>query len=249
MVIEEMHFEFRRKIDKISSNFKKTWSDAEVDNALNNAITEFKEIVYSGNNAKRYKLGFEVTQQRIDMLAPLVQGFPKEPLLAGTKTGDIYEFNFDLLSKPYDHFIGADAEITGCNFTISIKEEQTGDLRSVLKDSNRKPSLRWRRAPGHIKSNTAGNSSLFVYTDGLFDIIGLRIDYLRKPVEVCLGTYFPIPTQLDPNPGILKARVNCDIPQTYHTVIVDIAVQEFTRSLEDINRLQLRKDRSDAIIN
>lgn len=247
MVIEAMQYEFDLLFNKVNSNHKKTFSPAEKDRFLNRGKDEYVEMFWSGENAKKFKLGFEVTQQRRDMLATLLIGQPEQPLILPVQVDtvlNIYEFDFNDLKYKYKHLSRAYVKLKDCDDTISVALEETDDMDTVLRDSNRSPSLKWRRAVGQIKSSSDTNteSSLYVYTNGEFEIEGAYIEYLREPAEICLGTYTDIPTLANPNPSI-KPQVNCDLPVQYHDLVVDIAVQEAVRVLEDVNRLQLRQER------
>lgn len=251
MVIEKMQVDFPLLYNKVNSNHKKTFSPAEVDFFLNRGINEYVEIFATGENKKRYKLGFEVTQQRRDMLSTLVVGQPEQPLLLPTNvdtTLNIYEFDYAGLIEPYKHLLRAYVKLKDCDVTYKVALEETDDLSIVLDDSNRGPSKKWKRAIGQTKrsSNPDTESSLYVYTNGEFEIEGVYIEFLKKPAEVALGTYTDVPTLNNPNPGI-KAQVNCDLPSDYHDLVIDIAVQEATRVLEDVNRLNLRSDRITGI--
>jgi len=76
MTIERLHQEIKFRWNKLNSNHKKDLPGAYLDDALNKATDDFIEIFYSGNNSKEYKFGFEVIQQRIDMLQTLVVELP-----------------------------------------------------------------------------------------------------------------------------------------------------------------------------
>jgi len=245
MVIEKMHVEFPILYNKVNSNHKKTFSAAEIDLFINRGIREYEEIFWSGENRKGYKLGFEVTQQRTDMLATLVVS--NEPLLAPTNfnsTLKYYEFDLSGLSKPYAHFITAKVKITDCDDFFTVNIDRTQNLYRTLEDVDKAPSKLWQRAIGQIKGSSDPNTeySLYVYTNGEFEIDGLYIEYLKEPAEVALGTYTDVPTLANPSPGI-KPQVNCDLPSQYHDLVLDIAVQEATRIIVDVDGFNLRKTR------
>lgn len=252
MRIEEMHWELELVYNKIASNHKKRFTDAEKDRILQRAITEYKDIFYSGNNSKKYKLGFEVTQQRIDMLHTLVVGEPEQPALTPfTSSNNIYEFKLSDLVHPYCHHLRSYITTKECKLPIKVKIKQSGDLDKILEDENSKPSLVWKRAIGRIRksSDTSDqeSKSLYIYTGGLFTPIGLYMEYLKEPAQVCLGTYTQFPTIDNPNPTIIKPQVHCDLPSEYHNLVIDIAAIEIARILEDVNRIQVRSDRLNNI--
>lgn len=244
MVIEQMHFELKRRSQRNYTNFWKGMSSAEADSILNSAINDYVEMFCYGRNDKQYRIGFEVTQQRIDMLSTLFIGAPEQAALVPfTSANNIYEFKLDDLKYDYKHYVRAYVQVSECAPNMSVVIEQSGDLNAVLSDDNRKPSLTWRRLVGQIrKSSDSNGSSLYIYTNGEMTPIGLNLEYIKRPAEICLGTYNDIPTTDNPNPGI-KSRVECDLPEDYHDLVVEIAVQIYGGIIENANKFQLAKAR------
>lgn len=250
MIIEEIQWEFKLLYNKINSGDKRSFHANEIDTFINRSIDEYAEMFYKGVNAKGYNIGFEVTQQKIDMLSTLVIGSPEQPMLTSSTVtnGNMYEFKLSDLKYDYLHHVRMYAKIKNCDGFYNVAIEQTDDLNKVLDSSTRMPSNKWKRVVGQFrKSSTESSlSSIYLYTNGLFEIEGLHIEYLKKPQKVALGTYIGIPTLNDPNPGLV-AQSQCDLPETYHHLIVDIAVQEASRVLGDVNSLQLRQERINKI--
>jgi len=98
-----------------------------------------------------------------------------------------------------------------------------------LVDPLRKPSLKWRRCVASIgKTNgNIGDSSLYVYTDGQFAVNSVRIEYIKKPVIVYFGGY----NSLDGLYTTGDPQVNSDLPEQYHSLLVDMTVQNLYRTL------------------
>ena len=251
MRIEEMHWKLRLEYNEMANNHKKTFSDAEMDEVINMAIKEYKEIFFSGNNAKQYKIGFEVTQQRIDMLHTLVVGQPEQPIVSPTSVDtnlNIYEFKLDDLALTYAHFINASIKPSHCTDLYSFSLEEGGDINKALTNANTRPSNTWGRSLGRIRRSTDGiGKSLYVYTGGEFEIEGLYIEYLKEPAKVALGTYNEMPTLDNPTPG-LRPQVHCDLPEDYHHLVVTIAAQEIARILLNVNSLRSHTDRVNKIV-
>ena len=244
MIIEQMHFELKRRAERNYTNFWKGLSDPEADAILNSAINDYVEMFCYGRNNKQYQIGFEVTQQRIDMLSALFIGAPDQSVLTPfSSANNIYEFKLDDLKYDYKHHIRSYALVSECNANMNVTIEQSGDLNTVLSDDNRKPSLIWRRLVGQIrKSSDSDNSSLYIYTNGTCTPIGLNVEYIKKPNEVCLGTYRGIPTTDNPNPAI-KPKVECNLSEDYHDLVVEIAVQIYGGIIENSNKFQISKSR------
>jgi hypothetical protein len=246
MIIEELHFELKRRAQLNYTNYWKGMTDLETDSILRSAINDYVEMFAYGRNDKEYKVGFEVTQQRIDMLSTLVVGMPEQnfitPFTSDTNLG-IYQFRFEDLEYDYKHLLRAYLIVKECNYIIDVTLEQTGDLNTVLLDDNRKPSLTWRRAVGQIrKSSDTSKSSLYIYTGNQFTPVGLYLEYIKRPQEVCLGTYSSIPTSTTPNPP-LKPKVECDLPEDYHDIMLQIALQIYGRTVENQLGAGLAKQR------
>ena len=70
MTVEEMHYEFKLKLNKIDSNDYSNIIIPEIDWYLNEAQSIYIKTRYSGNNSKA--AGFEASQKRTDDLRNLV---------------------------------------------------------------------------------------------------------------------------------------------------------------------------------
>ncbi len=266
MIIREAQWEFKQRYNKLDSNFKKDLTPMEIDALFWDAIQEYVEIFYSGNNFKKFKLGFEVTQQRIDMLSTLVISSPLQApitpdvILSNNK----YEFFLNStegqLEFDYYHLIRVNAR-TNCGL-VNVKIERHEDLNYVLEDAFRKPNKKWRRLVGVIEksSNPLVESSLCIYSTADFVIEEIEIEYIKIPIrpyfggynsiaynkciaddideEICEETYYNATTTLP---------IDFDIPQMYHGIVIDIAVQEIARRLEDVNRFSLKQDKIQTI--
>lgn len=264
MIIREIHWEVKQRYNKLDTNSKKDFTPMELDALIWDAILEYVEIFFSGNNAKKYKFGFEVTQQRIDMLSSLVVSKPlQSSITPDVITDNKYEFylsqaNGQLIS-PYYHFIRASAATT-CGL-VNVKMERHNDLNYVLTDAFRKPSKKWKRLVGVIErsSNPLVESSLYIYSEPGFTIANLDLEYLKYPLRPYFGGYNSIEYNNCVSTGGTDCTINfdntalptlartSDLPAKFHTIIVDIVVQELARRLEDGNRFSLRQDKIQTI--
>jgi len=255
MDITQMHWEFKQRANKLDSNHKKDLSDAEIDALINDIQHLYIETYYSGNIYNRNKLGFESVQQRTDMLSTLVVGQPEQvkllPVLYNSDL-EVYEFDFDGLKYKYKHLIRVYYIDPTCG-KFNIKLEQHDDINLLLDDAFRGPSFQWRSLIATIKSSSDidSESSLYVYTNGVIDISsGIYVEYIKEPVDVFLGTYDSIdyvncindggnPASCNVYYNTTTDRVSSEIPENYHTLLIDMCVQEFARRLENINRYNL----------
>jgi len=249
MVIGRMRQEIKLRWNKINSNHKKDLPDAYLDDIINDAINEYVEIFYNGSNPKEYNLGFEINQQRIDMLSTLV--VPHKSVSANLVSPSIYKINFSSLTPKYRHFLRGSILVPNCDdLVIPIDILRHNDLDIKLRDYNTKPSLVWKRCLGAIKQDSSAsipNSALFLYVpeEITSSTITCDIEYLRKPVKVFSGGYDSLEYILGDTTAYSSSSssVNCDLPEDFHTVVVDIAVQNIARILEDNNRNQISEEK------
>ncbi len=117
MTTDRIRHEIKLRWNKINSNHKKDFPDAYLDDIVNDTINDYIEIFYSGNNSKKYKLGFEVTQQRIDMLSTLVVPFKSAATTLVSPT--IYKLELSSLDPQYKHFVRARVIAPECTFRFS----------------------------------------------------------------------------------------------------------------------------------
>ena len=240
MIIEQLHSEVKRKWDMLGNNVRPNLSDLEVDVVLNTAIFLYTEYALYNKNPRSFNFGFETTQQRLDMLQTLVVAYPEQPEIDLTPLGDnIYRINFltDTI-LPLKSLRKARVYDPDCKAFYNVFIYQHDDLDWKLKDYHYKPSKAWKRAVGVIR-----NDSLYVYTNGEYSLTKARITYIKKPNEVALGTYTIHPTIEEPFPIAIKPQVECDLPEDYHYLIVDLAVEELSRIYLDVNRKNLQTEK------
>ena len=234
MVISRMHYEIKVGYNKLNSNHKPDLLPAQIDDVINKASDDYVEIFYSGNNSKEYKLGFEVTQQRVDMLSTLV--VPEKSISPTLVRTNVYKAS-TTLTPSYRHFLRGWVIATGCPQQIPITIVRHNDLDKMLLDSNQKPSLKWKRCLGTFKQD-----GLYLYTD--YVITSVVIEYLSNPVKVYSGGYDSLEyLQGDltaPNTG--DPIVNSNLPEQHHYILVDMAIQHLARVLEDGQKLNLQKE-------
>lgn len=238
MIIEELHKELERKWYLNGNNYRPGLTDLQKDQVLNESIFDYVEYFRHGRNPKELNFGLEFDQQRTDMLDTLIRSFPQEPLLSasGINTSENeYTFDFRDLTIPYKSYISSRLS-TNCG-DVKVRIEQHGDMNTVLSDDHRKPNKSFKEVPAFLRNDT-----LHVYTGGLFTVNGLKLSYLKKPARVRLGTYGSVPTAQVPNPPLLP-KTECDLPEDYHPLLLDIAVQNLDRIYRDTPGVQIQTDK------
>lgn len=227
MTIQEMHIEFKERLDKSASSSFPELLVEQVDLLLNNAIEKFVKLRYGRNNI--YKAGVEEIQKRTDDLRTLV--VTHYPQLATVTTEDntvkaslttLYsdEALTTLTTDKYQFFLNGRVRTvkTGCTSSYnSVKLYNHDDINSVLKNPFKKPTF--NEVIGYFEKG-----DLYLLTDGTFTIDKAKITYLKKAAVVKYGSLYPTPV----------SNVNCDLPEHAHTEVVDLAVLITLENLESI---------------
>ena len=243
MSIQEMHYEFKARANRLDTNHYQDLPPYMIDSLINNAVNYFMEHYAYVN-----KLPFELIQSRIDMLSNLVIGQPEQPLITPVQVEDnLYEVELINLVKPYGHLVRSYAKGNCGNINVKIVPMEY--LNRVLNDSLQKPSVSWKRLVGTIRKNSTSLSpSLYIYGENGITVTDVGIEFIKQPVKVFIGNYNSIDydncvasnglncTQFY---NVATEPVNCEIAEVYHSLIVDIAVREFARYTENVGKTQL----------
>lgn len=238
MTIERIHQQIKFRLNKLNSNHKEDLPVEFIDDAINKVMLDYVEIFYSGNMTKPYKLGFEITQQRMDMLITLV--VPETNLTFSAFDAGIYVANLPVL---YRHFIRGHVIPEECNKKIPITIVSHNDLDKKLRSINQQPSLKWDRCLGIFKNN-----QLFLYT-GTYTLSDVLIEFIRTPINVFYGGY----DSLEFIAGDTTAPQNGDpkidpiIPEDYHDLLVDMVVQYLASLIEDVNQYNFQKEKIQSL--
>lgn len=233
--IDFLHFKLEQGYNKLSNNHQKYLTDVEKDEVLNTAIFEYLEIFIHGRNPKNFNIGFEVTQQRIDMLHTLVVSYPEFPKQELTLLDDkifYYEFPQD-----YRSYRSARVFEVQCDIAYDVNIEQHGDLATTRRSFHRRTSKRFQYIIGTIRNNR-----LYLYPEDELTPSKLELTYIKKPAKVCKGTYPSLENRNRDNPP-LQLKQDCDLPEEYVDIIVSIAVQELARRFSDGNTKNIQTDK------
>lgn len=243
MTVQELHYDFKLKLDKVDSQQKRNLKDWEVDWFLNDAIQVFLNQVVGGNNIRL--TGFEQEQRRIDDVRTLVIKSPSSlqpglPLI--TINTSLYELPLSSLGivnnvKLYDYYqlirLRIDISKPGCaNKNIGVTQVQHDDLDEAYLSPFSQPSFEWGDVLTVFGASTNGSDegSIFFYTNN-FNVISAYPEYIKRPNRISIGSYINI----DGTPGTV---VQCDLPETTHPRITDLAVDIATGVIQSPNMLQ-----------
>lgn len=240
--VEELHSKFEMAYNRQSNNQRRYLNDVEKDELLNYAVFEYVELFTTGVNKNNWNIGFEVTQQRIDMLEPLVKSYPEEPSLKLSVNDGIYIADLTKTAFPLKSFHGAYISISECSDRINVDLEQHQDLITARQNQHRKSSRAWKRCIGTIR-----NKKLFLYPDGSMTPINVYLTYIKQPDKIALGTYPALQDKDIPNaPNLTKT--DSDLPAQYIDIVVSIAVQEAHRRFSNYNDLQVNSQKINTIV-
>lgn len=234
MIPELWHYEFKLRKNRLDTQHHKDFTTAEIDSLCQNAELMWISRQYTGNNPS--KTAAETTQIRYDNLSSITVKYPVQAQLTPdvSTDGEIFEFALSNLTYDYLHMMDVEGKIEGCTKPVIIKIVQHDDYKKYKGDPYKGPSMSpFPRLIGNygMSSQSAGRS-LFVYSDGTFNVEWIRPEYIKRPTPVALGGYNDIL-------GNPVSRVESELPEEYHSQIIDIAVDEARRILEEIQEFQL----------
>lgn len=248
MLIDEMHFRFNKGLDRVASQDRPDMLPNEIDDYLNRAILEFVKDRYG--NLNQIKVGFETNQERISNLMSLhiKSPGPQMPLQATELRNGFYELTLNDLTYKYLFLTSAKLLITknNCDKMIDYTAWQVDDNKNTFNE----PSYEWGRVHANFGRSTVigtSNDLSSIYFDTTdkkgvkqFDIKELYISYIKAPERVCLGTYKHI-DDLSTLP--LTPTAHCDIDDSFHDEVVNIAIQMAFADIQDSSGYQLYSQR------
>lgn len=211
-----MHYDFKRKLNKGDSQQNRNLLIPEIDWILNEAQELFVKMIAQPrvNN----HLGFERTQRTIDDIRNVV--IDDEEL-------DVVN-NIVTLPPEYWHYVTSYCLIK--KEDCEVKSHKT-HIRKHRKDFENsffdKSSFEWRVVNGVFNSE-----GIRLFSDTDFTVTKLCITYIKKlkyihNAQEFRGNKYKLPSGLE-----LSGHENCELPETTHREIVDIAVLIATGELQ-----------------
>jgi hypothetical protein len=233
MTVQEMHYDFKMKLNKIDSEQYRNLRVPEIDWLLNEAQEFFiKSVAFP--RVPNY-LGFETSQRTIDDIRTIVvENKQLEKDLINS------EDRQKVFVLPTDYMFYISAKVTVSKAQCGLKE-----VRLLIKQHDDKfeespfdnSSFEW----GDINA-TFDSKGLRVYSDGTFDVENVKLNYIKEPAYIHNasdfkpeGQYKSLKTGLN-----LTGRQNCELPNQTHREIVDIAVMLASSNL-DMQNIQIKQ--------
>jgi hypothetical protein len=235
MTVQEMHNEFKITLDKVDSQAYPEFLDGEVDFYLNEAQDRFIKTRYGRNNL--YRSGFEELQKRTDDLKALVVSrfcqMTSVPYYGSTgdvvfradleslfedeglNTASTDEYMLYIKASAYtciDKYKVVDGEQVQCCDWHRVKLVQQDDLSSVAGDPFNKPMP--ERPVIFFE-----DGDIFVWTGTDATIGNFLVTFIRRPLNVDLGTYG-------------GTAQDCELSEYTHKEIVQMAVRIALENIE-----------------
>lgn len=236
--VKYIHHLFKLKMNKLDTGVNYDYPPAFIDTILWEALNEYIEIFYSGNT-KQYKLGFEVTQQRMDMLKDYLVSYPDIPALTYSTTQNfsgvkLEKYNLASLSQKYKHIVKCSGLDSSCANMILIDIEPFNNIDKMLLDEFNKPKARWYRGKGHVVKD-----NLFIYVEN--NLSELYISYLKIPIKPFFGGYNTLEyIQGDLTaPSTLSPQINIELSPDYAGVLTNIMVEIASSNVNDFQKQQI----------
>lgn len=208
MTTREMHYDFKRKFNKIDSQKNRNLLVPEIDWLLNEAAELFVKKVAQPKSSTN--LGFETSQRVIDDIKSIV------------KTGSWIDIENNILPLPVDYlyFVRGRALLSkkpcpDIQAVLYIREH-----RDIFEESDfYNSSYEWREINGIFTQD-----GIQLFTDNTFIIKQVKLSYIRKWPYFHNAQDFPGGSYTDLKGNVLTGTVPCDLPEHVHREIVDIAV-------------------------
>lgn len=210
MTIQGMHYDFKLKFNKIDSQSNRNLRVPEIDWILNEAAEIFVKMI--AEPRLRKELGFETSQRTIEDIATIV--------VSDDNNWSSVTNNVATAPTNYWYLVKGRVKMTkgACSGIISrFHLTQHDDLNE--EKPLYKSSFEWRRVNAHRFS---GGFKFF--TDGTFSITDVCYNYIRRMSFMHNAQAYNAGTYVSAEGVTLTGAVNCELPATTHSEIVDIAV-------------------------
>lgn len=207
MTIQDVHYDVKRKLNKVDSQQRPNLLIPEIDWAINEAIGIFVKIVAQPRVFSH--LGFEVNQRTIDDIRTLVVNNDCTPVTD----------NLAILPNEYQHFLKGEVEISN---SCGVKKARIYIMQHddmFEETSFTKSSYEW----GEVNAIFT-EDGLFLHTDNTFIITQACLSYIKKHPYVHNAANFKNGTYSLPSGTVLTGTQNIILPDHTHSEIVDIAV-------------------------
>lgn len=219
----KLHYEVKRKLNRINTSYSSNLSVVDLDSALNEA----KDIVYENYAAILEKN----TTIRNHMRELEVKGKALLPV-AKFENYSAYRIPLDCY-RLMRQVVVATRELCDSRSLI-VRMRQTDDVSEILVDPYRKPSFDYEETI----ADEAG-SDVIVYKDSSFDLGELTIDYLKRLPDVAAPSLTKTGSYVNSEGDTLTEDRDLIISSTnLWRKIVDVATLIIQRDVSDVQGFQ-----------
>lgn len=213
MTIQNIHYDFKQKINKIDSQKYRNLKIQEIDWKLNDA--QYLLIKTIAEPRYNPQLGIEINQRNVDELYPIVV---EKRSLSVTPFGDGASYRA-ILPSDYWFLLSVDATATKGTCTTSLKCTERKHDDDVEKSPFDSSSFEWQETNFRYYQN-----GIRFFTDGTFVINSVYLDYLLKPPYMHNAAGVQGGTYNLPDGTVLTGTQDCILPEGICREVVDIAV-------------------------
>lgn len=231
MTIKDMHYSFKKKLNKVDSQQYRNLLVPEIDWALNEASGMFIKMIAMPRTPRPGVLGFESNQRTIDDIRPLVMS-GEDP----ANQLDVTD-NVTTLPDDYQFFVKAISLVskgTCEDRKARVYIQQHDDM--FEENINTRSSFEWR-----IVNGTFDKDGLRLYDDGTFTITECHLTYIRQMEYMHNAEDFRGNTYALPGQTAFTGTQECELPEHVHPEIVDMAVLITSGELE-LPSYQIKKE-------
>lgn len=228
MTIKDMHYDFKKKFNKIDSQQNKNLLIPEIDWTLEEAQNVYVDII--AQPRLRTYMGFEKSQKNTEDIRTLVvtDHCSNIPTFTQIEGQPFPLSNTISLPTDYRYFIKGDIFIskgicTNVKARLHIREHDDEFEESDFDSS----SFEWRNVNGLFTQ-----TGIKIYSDGTFAHNRACISYIRKPRRIHNAEDYAGGSYTLPSGQVLTGSVSCELPEHTHSEIVDIAVLIATGELQ-----------------
>lgn len=210
MTTREMHYDFKKKFNKVDSQKNRNLLVPEIDWLLNEAAELFVKRIATPKAENG--LGFETTQRVIDDIYTIV--------VPGTWTAVSSTTKVIILPADYNYYVRGRLKLSKGACTNQEAVLSIGNHGEIFEESFfYNGSFEWREVNGLFQS-----PGIQLFTDGTFTINEAKLTYIRKMAYMHNAQDFGTGTYNHPSGATLTGSVNCELPEHVHREVVDIAV-------------------------
>lgn len=231
MTIKDMHYDVKKKLNKIDSQQYRNLRIPEIDWSLNEAAELFVKMI--AEPRLKNHLGFETSQRSIDDIRTIVVN----PDINGSPLP--INNNVATLPDNYWHYLKGHVMMDKGNCTdvkgrVFIRQHDDEFEESPFDNS----SFEWRTVNAVFFED-----GVKFYNDSSFEVDEFFMSYIRRMEYMHNAEDFGAGQYNLPDGTPLVGSQDCELPEHTHREIVDIAVLIITGELENVNGYQLKAEK------